>query len=397
MRAHNLYYSIIVIAFGLFPLTPHKAKSISIIILFIMTIVLIIQEKKINLKPKNFFFGLFVFPLILGLINTEDFSNDLRIMSMQSSLLLTPLLMALKFNNRLIDVEKLKKIFFRTYFISTTLYVLINFIYFFIYENLKYPIYDSNFFRNAVLEIPIFSEHPIYSSIIVSISVFFGFILVEDSKKGVLNKGIIFSILLKIIFLMLLMSKGVLIALLLSFLFLILIRRKFRILLLLTITLIFLFFVIPHENNRFNEIFTASTYEKIDTESSTSIRTVILSCNFSLIKKPSLFGQGSMAYNNNLNECLNDKGVFKKYNSHNQYFNYLGSSGLIGLIAFILWFYFIFKSSWINKDFWFVSIIIFYFVGFLFENILSRQSGVILFSFITTFLYLTSKKIPQKK
>jgi O-antigen ligase len=72
----------------------------------------------------------------------------------------------------------------------------------------------------------------------------------------------------------------------------------------------------------------------------------------------------------------------RKFNSHNQYLFICLNSGLVGLSIFLFFVFYVFKTAFLKRDYFLLGILVFFLVAFLFENVLSRQSGVILFSFL---------------
>jgi hypothetical protein len=67
--------------------------------------------------------------------------------------------------------------------------------------------------------------------------------------------------------------------------------------------------------------------------------------------------------------------------------------GIFGLLVLVLFFYFNFKIFTIDKNYFFLSVLFFYLIIMFVENILERQSGVILFSFlINLFCFISYRK-----
>ena len=89
------------------------------------------------------------------------------------------------------------------------------------------------------------------------------------------------------------------------------------------------------------------------------------------------------------------------YNSHNQYLGYALYSGILGLsVLFIALFLALYKSY--KEDKFLFVIMVLYCIIFLTENVLERQSGLILFCFLLNMIPViedysqTFKKINQK-
>ena len=74
------------------------------------------------------------------------------------------------------------------------------------------------------------------------------------------------------------------------------------------------------------------------------------------------------------------------YNSHNQYIDIVLKTGIIGLIVFLA---FLLENIYYAKrtnNRLLLTFILFYCINFFTENILLRQSGVIMFVFLLAFL-----------
>jgi O-antigen ligase len=243
----------------------------------------------------------------------------------------------------------------------------------------------------AILENKIVGEHPIYVSIFISVAIIIGFSFFRKEKIICKKNGLFFfTQSLLFILLFLLMSKGVIIALLISLLVLYIKNNRIRISHILSgiVLLVIVFISIPQKNNRFAEIIKGVTYKKIDMYNSTSIRIRIYQCGFELLQERPLVGYGIGDVQDELDKCYEkyDSNFVKgRYNSHNQYLFAWLSSGLIGIIAILFFLSFCVRMSVKYKDSIMLSILVLYSVVFLFENVLSRQSGVIFFSFVVNF------------
>ncbi len=77
-----------------------------------------------------------------------------------------------------------------------------------------------------------------------------------------------------------------------------------------------------------------------------------------------------------------------KYNSHNQFFEYLVSHGLIGLICFVLVVFILLKVAWKTKNQSNLLVILCFILACLSESVLERTMGVKYFSIISLFIIL---------
>ena len=186
------------------------------------------------------------------------------------------------------------------------------------------------------------------------------------------------------------MSKGIIIALisaLFSIWFLRLKGRGKAKLLIALIAILFLILLIPKQNNRFYELIDKQSFEKIDINNSTNVRFHIFKASIQLIKESPIYGYGIGDVQNELDKkyVSMDLNLPRgKFNSHNQYLFICLNSGLVGLLIFLCSMFYIVAVAFLRKDYFFFGVVLFFLVAFLFENILSRQSGVILFSFLTS-------------
>ena len=93
-----------------------------------------------------------------------------------------------------------------------------------------------------------------------------------------------------------------------------------------------------------------------------------------------------------INKCLiSETGHNLKLNTHNQFTDFYLATGVIGLMAFTFWLFNIFKKALLTKDYIFIVVFLMYVFCMLFENVLNRQTGIIFFSFITSFLFNTAE------
>ena len=128
-------------------------------------------------------------------------------------------------------------------------------------------------------------------------------------------------------------------------------------------------------------------------------RAIIWSCAFDILKKEHhfIFGNGFAKTKEQLVECyeqvieIDHKRnwfVSSRFNTHNQFLDFLISSGITGLSLFILLLFFLFKET--EKDFFAIAVIGSLVLILLVDNILHRQIGGYLFG-VLVFLLLENK------
>lgn len=382
---------------GIFPLIPQKGESFTVILFISLTGALFFLDKKksIAIKPLLISSSLFVI-IFLSMLFSDDKKAGLKKVETMLSLIVFPIIFYIFLENIKTNYRRLLNLFFKTFFIANVTYAFIAFYFISNYRTPKFPIKDASFFRAAVSDIPLIGEHPIYISIFLSIAILFGIHFFKKGRGYKVNNGLVFiglTVLLSL--LMLLMSKGVIIALFFSLTILLLIRIKKRYTLLLLLSSFFILIIIPSSNNRFKELFPRETYISNNINNSTSIRINILKCSIKKGLEKPFFGYGIGDVQGELDNCYNSKDlnfILGKYNSHNQYLFVWLSAGIIGLFLFVVFLVFYFKIAITHKDYLMLSIVILYCIVFLFENVLSRQSGVIFFSFLINMIVWNNYK-----
>jgi O-antigen ligase len=379
--------------FALFALIPNAIKGLPVILLFITSFFLFLKKKSFGYPIKKVLglASLYII-LLLSLINTTDFEGIEKLLTTSLSLLVIPISMGFLYS--------VKNYFSSSFLLSytkiilgvTTFYSL--WILFFLYQlgvfSKKISMYDA--IAYITNEMWFINQHPIYASIFIAIpilvTVYFWFLLKQ-------RNFILFTlplIVINLFALFILERKGVLLSFVFGMLVLILsfVKKKFSRKLLtgfiLTILVIISVFMIP--SNRFKELYKFQNYSGDLEFNSTSLRFGIYSCSISKIKEAPLFGFGIGDVQNELENCYKNKSELLldlTYNSHNQYLSYFLSSGFFGfLLLFIVMLKTIIDSKK-TKNILLLSISIFFVICMLFENILERQSGVILFSFYICF------------
>jgi O-antigen ligase len=137
-----------------------------------------------------------------------------------------------------------------------------------------------------------------------------------------------------------------------------------------------------------NELIKTQTYQTFNPHLSTSVRLGIYGCSWSIIKKQLFIGYGVGDAQRELNLCYANKSdilLMHRFNSHNQYMDITIKTGLTGLFVFLGFLIINFLNAIKKKNQLLIMILVLYCMLFLVENVLSRQSGVILFFFLICF------------
>lgn len=383
-----LKYSILL--FAIFPLIPNTLKGLPVIILLIVSL-LHIKGHKVNLKRFVINASLY-FVYTLSLIYTTNFTAAFNKLETMLSLLIIPLIFYILLPKKSID-DKVKEEFIKLFIFSTTLFSTIIIIAILINSSVEYyKDFYTNKFRIIVGTVPFIGQHPIYASLFLAISLLFiAYIFFSKRQKLTDLTKIIYSIcfLLNLSLLVMLSSKSVIISLMLLTILLSIkqIQSKKNFIILSLIILSFLSFFIF--NRRMNELIIPATYSNVNSNYSNSYRVQIYKCSYQIIKDNWLTGVGLGDSQDMLNSCYTLKSELlfgKDYNTHNQYLDAWIKTGIGGLMIFIFFLFYNLRSAYQTKNYVLIAIIFLYGLNFLTENILARQSGVILFSFLINFM-----------
>ena len=117
---------------------------------------------------------------------------------------------------------------------------------------------------------------------------------------------------------------------------------------------------------------------------STFVHKETIKCSYNIFKSNFLFGVGLENTNTSVNNCVRKTFIYNEgviYNPHNQYLGFALHSGILALLIFIYVIYNGLRLSYKNNKFLFLTVVYFC-VFFLTENVLERQSGLVLFCFL---------------
>lgn len=387
--------------FGLFPILPASLKGFPVALLAFACIAYWIKAKT---KPKmDLTFFILISLILVNALSTlysGSFDFPLKKLETSMSFILVPscFLIIAGGRDKLLKARRL--IFIKSFIYCTGILTLIAFL-----EYLNQGLFSQtdlkvNSFRQAIVKLPVIGDHPIYISIYLAFSIMFVFFCFKKANKNE-NIFLLIIALFNIFHILLLASKGVIIATLLgSWFYIFTALKNFRIKFTVSLILLFLFVFallkFPNVERRFREIGRKTTYTELRLENSSSIRLAIYKCGLKKVFEKPIFGYGWGKGNDALKTCYNDKSKYlldKEFNSHNQYLGFFLDGGLPALIVLIFFMGFFLRKSLAKKDFVFSTIIIIYGLTMITENILVRQSGIILFIFIfSSFNYSYKEK-----
>lgn len=393
--------------FGLFflattPLIPNRIKGLPVIILLVSSFLLFLKTKNKLFNWKLFIVNSSLFLVyLLSFLYTSNIADAIKKLETSLSLMVFPLAFALvweyreQFNFKVL-LKKIISIFFYSVFVFT----IIVFSYL-IYKGGLLELKDSSFIRHFTEFLPFIGQHSIYASIYLGLGVISSIYLLIRSNNLIQKTVIVLINFFSILLLVSLASKGVLLALTVSVTVYCINVFKLKLIVLISI---FGFIVLsinysPSLSKRiklFNSSLALPLIKGNGDLNSTQTRIEIYKCSLKLLRDKWVFGYGFGDVNEQLIECFTDTSKYLvegKFNSHNQYLSIVLGCGIFGLLSIFSLIYFNYKFFNLDKNYFFIAVLLFYSTIMLIENILERQSGVILFSFlINLFSYISFKK-----
>ena len=386
------------IIFGFLPILPSFLKGLPVILLFLIAIYFGIKSNFKDFKLITLLIGSSLFLVnVFSLINTFSFPRN-KIETILS-LLIVPLSFSLLKKQIKSNHERS---FIIVFSITSILLSIIHFYFYYSLGLLNDTSLKVNSFRTAVVEIPIVHDHPIYVSMFLAITTLFIPWFYKNINSKVKYLFILGS-LLCVIDLFLISSKGVIISMFCCWIVLTFIKfhlkkisSKIILLGLFFITFFISISYVPTLERRFRELKIKTTYTKINPNNSTSIRMGIYDCVIKTIVKKPILGHGlGVTPQRKCYEKVSKHLYKRNYNSHNQYLGYLLIAGLIGFFVLLGFLLFHFKNSIDKKNDLYFIVVFFFSIIMFTENILERQSGIILFIFLINFFEYSS--ITHKK
>ena len=379
----------LIYSLALLPLLSLAMVSIAIVLFALGAFITFKYVKNNEQRTKSLLiviltYGIFFLLYVISLLWTDDLDNGLKIVGKIAAFAIIPVIVfVLKPFKKSIQLKS----FYRIFIFSSVLSVIITI--FFILFNIDDIMGEQNkYFANIKLrqiieQVPLIGEHPIYFSLLNAVALLLLFYnrfnnnLVNITFYLILTSGILIA-----------STRGVMVA---SFFVIILIafqnikkrnQRYFFVLLFLTgIGALSYFSPIKTRIKEITE--TKYIYPEGVHFNSFNLRMAIYKCTLSIIKEEPIIGYGPGDVQKELNECYQqfetEAFVKKRYNTHNQYFDYLASFGVIGLAIILYSFFFYAKVANKADNRLYLNFLILFYIAMLTENILVRNTGIVLF------------------
>ncbi|WP_346883824.1 O-antigen ligase family protein [uncultured Algibacter sp.] len=229
--------------------------------------------------------------------------------------------------------------------------------------------------------------HKAYMSMSLCLGAFISLYLMIFKKSVLLTKLALFSIYLLFVFFVFYMNSiPNIISLVIGTLVFIFCRIKlWKALIILSIGVISIFFIIKSDGIK---LYTEKILDRIDED----YRVDIWKCGLEIVENDKFFGIGLGDNKDELFHCYSSKSkeiyeilYQEKYNLHNQYLNFYVSGGIFCLVLFLALIFNNLKTSFVTRDYLFLTFIILISVNFVFENMLDRVYGIYFFSFFNSF------------
>jgi O-antigen ligase len=216
----------------------------------------------------------------------------------------------------------------------------------------------------------------------------------ESFKNKILN----FTLFTVLIFgLLILARKGIIISfciLSVVLLFLKQDKNQSKKLVFVFIGLMLLSLSITEIRNRFLEIFDTQNIVN-SKETSSGIRYILWNTSSKVIQKSNYMGYGVGDVQTVLSKQLAVDGydilAKENYNAHNQLIQIGLAAGLAGVVLYVLSLFYFIRKFIKRKNAEAVVLFLFFIFAFLFESVLERQNGILIYSWITAMYIYTSE------
>lgn len=399
---YNNAVLILLLIISAFPILSRVVQSISIISLSILTIIYLLFEAKKHWsfsKTKIIFsLSIFFWVYLVTLIYSKNLSYGLNNIKIMLPIVLFPLIFLV--NKERILQKKYIKMY--TYIFIGSIIIFLIYLNLFVYKSLV--IKDLNIIQIRDSFEKATKVHGTYFSLWIGFAVVLLLFKIRENKKNYYFITIASLIILYFIYWQNIIAARMPLLATVVFIFIFIIKNNIKLFLLLIIFFLSGIYYIPQKilfTERFERIknydFTfpkgdyTINWPNISTE---QVRNGIYYCSYQKIKEASVLGYGVGDVDNLLQDCYDckftDTNTYKliKYNSHNQYLDILLVSGFIGLFIIVFFQIKNIKIALKNKNSLYIFFLFYFLLNMSFENLFSRQDGVMFFSFFNSLLFI---------
>ena len=382
------------ILFSLFILIPSEKRGILVILFALIAVITSPQYPKIK-TLKLFLINALPFIIyLLSLLLYFDPEQTPKKLETGLSIIVLPLIFAII--NKEIFNQKVEILMQKVFVFSAVLFSLIILIYF---MNLGYFTGVKTYgycLSKLTNKLPLLADHPIYISIALSIAILFSYNIYLNISKYYEKIVLLIAVFIVFATILFLSRRGPVFALCLALIPVLykLYKSSNRKSLFMKlgigaiVSAITIILLVKPIKKRVFEVLNPKTYVEKNETNSTNNRIQIYKCAVELIKEKPILGYGIGRDRKELYDCYKENLYYlyeNKFNTHNQYLGILLRFGTLGLLSFFLFLLYNYRAALNSKNIIFLSILIFYTTNFLFENVLERQNGVILFSFLINY------------
>ncbi len=362
---------------------------ISLYLFFLKKEEIVLEFKKLSREFPLFFLPIIV--LIISLIWTENLARGFDQVFKRLPLVLMPFSF---FVQRFFWKRISHEIILQFYVLCSTIFSLYGFLIIYLFYPVDYKTNLTFIHLRYLLENEILHIHPVY------LGLFSGLAAVLAFYFGIKNLAIkrfysilLFTVFIVNIFTMFFISARMpILVTLVCISVLLFMNKKYNVLGVMLLLFLGAVFSVQYffPGYRFNEVFEAlrtPSTALLNQKNTISTRYVIYNCVIELFSENPIIGYGIGDIQGQMFECTEYALGEFKFNSHNQYLEYLISTGVFGLLSFIIFLYFLGKKFFTTKNSLGILVLLFFILIFLTENLFARTRGVFIFSFMIYFIY----------
>ena len=372
------------------------ALSITLGVYIAVTIIIFFKTKNIenlDLLPTKIDLLIISIPILIVVVSlfwTENITRGFDQIIKRIPLLLIPLSFRIQ---RSFLRKNFKTRVLKFYILCCSLFSIYGITALFLYYPVDFKTQLTFIHLRYLFEHEITYMHPVYCGLLCGLSSIFSIYFAIAPTTNKKNYKLLYfaSFALNLATLFFISARMSILAMIICVTILIFSLKKYKVLLL-------MFFVIvtisviqkTYLGFRFNEVvelITNGSFKSLSDKSTLNTRFEIYSCVVDVFNNRPIFGHGIGDIQDLLFSCTkNMLGEFK-YNSHNQYLEFLISSGIIGLLAFLTFLMFLGKIFFKKRNVLGAIVFIFFILCFFSENLFARTRGVFMFSYMIYLFY----------